>query len=894
MPNELDKDAVNLAKAIRLTESGDKEDAKGASGEFGLYQFMPKTWASTTQKYNLDPNDKSRQNQNKAAYLQIKELKDQGYKPSQIAAFWNSGKTEGWENNVGVNEYGVKYDTPSYVRKVGEAYNQVKGAAPIMGSAGVAQAGGVPGLPPPPTHTSLQGQGEATPQKEEPWYNKVTKFMGLDKTADTIGTILAKAGAGENAKYIEAPTGKEVLGAGLNIGSFLVGGGGAFQAAKTGFKAGVLPLMKEAAKQGFKSGGMFGAGQALEENKGLGDVTKESAVAAGIGGVTAGLLSPLFPLSGKMVGKAKNLATDVKNAVTSPEDFAKQKIQEDVSEILGNGRVMTNATQKMTDRNIPIAEMLSDPEIFKGIQVSDNKMVVDEAVATIDDRIEAYMRAKRAMLPELDRITMPVSKEIVRQEAKRALQGSMSPLDEAQAFKAIDRQVDALSDNLTMSQLDDLRARFRKSARNARGLQKSDSEYSALENATRDILFKQTDNLPFDTNREFPLLNDEIKKLIGTQEFLDKVLRGRNAPRAGWGREMTARLVGGMAGASAHGPIGTLVGSHIGGQLTSILSNQRLGNSLKMKLIRNLTKDKKVIEAAESFLKKAKGYDPLKEKLALPAPAIRLPGPNKLEAKAVSAPKGEPGRTPKGKLGAGQYFRTYRSSPAAVGGLAGVEEGENDQTQVDPLKAALGIGAAGLLSRKLNPKNLNIAADELRHAYQNMSRMREIAMKEGGYGPNHSIIKRYDKELGKIQEALTKSFKTKETTRGIVLSPKEKEKHLDKLLKNWTSLEDGERLPEPTPEILSLNLPKPKKPITLYRGIVPGEKLDDRFSSWTSVKEVAQDHAEVNGGKVVKQTFSPDEILVSLTDLPPNLKKKYQVLEDEEEFIIKPLKRHTK
>ena len=123
---QLDQDAVRLAKAIRHVESRDNENAQGASGEFGLYQWMPDTWASTTKKYNLDPNDKSRANQNKAAYTQIKELKDKGFKPDQIAAFWNSGKTDGWEAMRGVNKHGVKYDVPAYVNSIKGAYEQLK------------------------------------------------------------------------------------------------------------------------------------------------------------------------------------------------------------------------------------------------------------------------------------------------------------------------------------------------------------------------------------------------------------------------------------------------------------------------------------------------------------------------------------------------------------------------------------------------------------------------------------------------------------------------------------------------------------------------------------------------------------------------------------------------
>jgi hypothetical protein len=126
---QLDQDAVRLAKSIRYTESRDREDAKGGSGEAGLYQWMPETWKATTNKYGLDPADFSRENQNKAAYMQIKELKDQGVPPDRIAAFWNMGGkalTHGYEGNVGVNKHGVKYDTPAYVRSVQQAYERLK------------------------------------------------------------------------------------------------------------------------------------------------------------------------------------------------------------------------------------------------------------------------------------------------------------------------------------------------------------------------------------------------------------------------------------------------------------------------------------------------------------------------------------------------------------------------------------------------------------------------------------------------------------------------------------------------------------------------------------------------------------------------------------------------
>lgn len=139
MPPQLDPQALNLAKAIRRAETGTSTDpynAKGASGESGAYQFMPDTWKQWSKQY-LGQEDAplSIENQNRVAYSRIKELKDQGMNPAQIASMWNSGKAEAYKQGLkGTNAKGVEYDVPAYVQKVSQYYNEVKmggQAAPI-------------------------------------------------------------------------------------------------------------------------------------------------------------------------------------------------------------------------------------------------------------------------------------------------------------------------------------------------------------------------------------------------------------------------------------------------------------------------------------------------------------------------------------------------------------------------------------------------------------------------------------------------------------------------------------------------------------------------------------------------------------------------------------------
>lgn len=125
----IDPTIKNLVKAIGEAETGGHKDpynAKGASGEFGRYQFMPSTWKMwAKEKLGNENAPMSIENQNKVAYSKIKEWKDQGLNPAQIASKWNSGGADTYKTGgVGVNSLGVSYNVPEYVRKVSDNYRK--------------------------------------------------------------------------------------------------------------------------------------------------------------------------------------------------------------------------------------------------------------------------------------------------------------------------------------------------------------------------------------------------------------------------------------------------------------------------------------------------------------------------------------------------------------------------------------------------------------------------------------------------------------------------------------------------------------------------------------------------------------------------------------------------
>jgi hypothetical protein len=125
------------AMAIKHIESRGNYFVSGGSGEFGAYQIMPKTWDRLCRKYYniikqrypecdtiiIDIN--SPDWQDLIVKLKIDELYTKGYQLENIAAIWNSGQPYGWENKIGINKKGQKYNVPEYIQKVKDQYKKI-------------------------------------------------------------------------------------------------------------------------------------------------------------------------------------------------------------------------------------------------------------------------------------------------------------------------------------------------------------------------------------------------------------------------------------------------------------------------------------------------------------------------------------------------------------------------------------------------------------------------------------------------------------------------------------------------------------------------------------------------------------------------------------------------
>lgn len=121
---------VAFTRAWRNTETGGQQDpynVQGGSGEWGAYQFTKPLWDSIAPKYGVSSafGQATPTEQNKVAYNYAKSLADQGYKADQMASIINSGKPD-YKGNVGINKYGVKYNTPQYVDSLIKTFNSYK------------------------------------------------------------------------------------------------------------------------------------------------------------------------------------------------------------------------------------------------------------------------------------------------------------------------------------------------------------------------------------------------------------------------------------------------------------------------------------------------------------------------------------------------------------------------------------------------------------------------------------------------------------------------------------------------------------------------------------------------------------------------------------------------
>lgn len=156
----LNPTAQILTNAIGKQENGGgalNYSAKGKSGEYGAYQWIPDSWNAMSSKFgvNVPLEQATPEQQNQVAYSQVNDWLSKGYSPAQVASMWNAGEgaPNAYEGNSGTNSSGVHYDTQQYAANVQKYAEQLYNA----------QSGGVQAGTMAPADTSLPSYGATFP-----------------------------------------------------------------------------------------------------------------------------------------------------------------------------------------------------------------------------------------------------------------------------------------------------------------------------------------------------------------------------------------------------------------------------------------------------------------------------------------------------------------------------------------------------------------------------------------------------------------------------------------------------------------------------------------------------------------------------------------------------------
>lgn len=321
--------ATTLAKAISIHESGGKQ-VKGASGEFGAFQFMPATWQTISKQTTGKVLPQTPQNEMTVAEQKIKSLLDAGHSVRDVALIWNTslGGSEKSFIVKGKNKKGVPFDSGDYANKVEALYHQLSNTVAPIAHADT-------GAPAALATNIVKDTITGLPQAAKDVGNKVKGFLvDTAKSAfqdvfvtPTIRTEQAivsavkpnadKSFTGEQDITIDTPFGqytvpaqrtgvsgaKQIAGQALKSASWLVapsqlmgiGKGVVSNATIKSVQAG-LPLTDKAlqetffnvVKEGFKSGALIGGVQGLGESfwqdSNLSDTAKQTAIGALFGG----------------------------------------------------------------------------------------------------------------------------------------------------------------------------------------------------------------------------------------------------------------------------------------------------------------------------------------------------------------------------------------------------------------------------------------------------------------------------------------------------------------------------------------------------------------------------------------------------------------------------------
>jgi len=903
----MDNDVINLAKAIRQTESGGNFNAKGGSGESGAYQWMPDTWkAHAKQALGNENAEMSPSNQNAVAYTVLKSWKDQGLNPAQIAAKWNSGSEVGWENKRGVNGAGVQYDVPKYVKSVTDAYQTVKQGGQAFAD---------------PNNPSSTAAPQPQPEGDGFW-------KGMAKAVvSPVATMLARpfqAGAellGASAetvnKYTKGNFGDWVAPVPENFSDVKKDVGRGMQTAAFGL--------------GPVSGGAaFGTGMSLEQGNDL--LSTETAINAGLGlaggklldlvgkpllngaGKTIGVITPailkdvasrgsqavekfmaqhaILPESvGGVINKGVQTAENVANApFKATGDVIKKPFTKTPEEVIaGREKALFEIEQKYAgmrknalyskDGGASSRKRIADTDVLVGA-VDENGLIRTRTPGGAYDQYKAqYVEPGESVVMDLlEKEARSIELAVVERNLIKAVKDSkLAGKDHLKALNDVKKEIEGYKLKANKDGRIDLAELHRqKIGTTAQINWNTPPVKSAYRKAVAKGLKRTIEKESRYNIRE---ANEELGKYYEDLDFLES-LDGKIVNRGRMGKyfaQIAGNIAGGVAGGMSGGMAGSAIGTIVGGELASriqgIMLSRALGGAAGKGASRSAILEKAVAESKAP-------------RLALPAPKE---GAYRSEIKSGSSIK-----LPE---------KTQTTRDAAERSNENIKTFEEGYQSKGKIKIE-GIDSEGNIQIIDNGNPILIPADELpvidfgKAGKAPKSDLPTIDYNKASEGPKVSASLKDQRSRKGTQKSqkIARPIKKPNTINDRVQEPEKKSmgsisqqkrekvtrENAETWLTYWTQGDRGMQHNPPKDVFDFLNKPehKPLGKIKVYKASDASQKeidssMKDQFSSWTSSREVADRFGKDMYGKfkVLEREVSPEEIFVELDKLPSKLKK---------------------
>lgn len=556
--SQLDPKIIKVMGAIKRIESGGDYNAVGDNGQsHGAYQWNKDNFVSQAKQYGLDSNDMSPSNQNKVAYARIKQLKDEGKQPEEIAALWNGAKKQSDGTYTYINpEYGNKFRNA-----LQENSSQSKSSGQFVNPNQNSDSGS--NFVVPPKSITPESPTNQDPQKQEGILSKIGHgALGILNAVESpfIGAaaiptqLLAKAIgvpdpfekgfpgiAGSNVDVTPLSVEKKA-GDIAQVGSYFVPGSGVIGAAGMG--------------------ALQGAGSALSKGGDAAQVATDTGEGALLGGAAGGAAklagAGLNHLGGLISGEAAQKSLQgIKDAYASAlnlnasERAFENRTGKDLAEVLTKNEVSLgrhengtlDASQaipklqgKLDPLNQQATELLNHPQgVVKNIEVGD---------------------VQNSINSKIDAMTIP---EVEKEDARKLVANYLSAESKKYGNEWDPATTDKIKQAFWASTFDRNRTNLQNHIPYLVGKELQNATEKAVKGTDTEIDLHSI-------NAERSDLIDAIRRLQKMDEV--KLLKGGRLGNIAGG------TVGAIAGAtSGLGPMGTLAGDYFGQKAAQFLQD---------------------------------------------------------------------------------------------------------------------------------------------------------------------------------------------------------------------------------------------------------------------------------------------------------------------------------